>query len=112
CRGGGRPTPTGRGAARTRLHRNRSARPRVSVGSFRPAGTSVDCTAIAQLPSPGARGAMPIRFLAVPLLALGLACASSAPRPTPAPTSAADAGVAAGPAIAPEAGTHGIDLSS
>ena len=54
---------------------------------------------------------MPIRFLAVPLLALAFACASTdtkntPPAPPPAPTVAA-----AAPATPAGAGSHGVDLT-
>ncbi|HVP59743.1 MAG TPA: M13 family metallopeptidase [Myxococcaceae bacterium] len=55
---------------------------------------------------------MPIRHLAVPLLALGLACASNAPRPTPAAAAPPpDAGAAARSTAPSDAGTHGIDVA-
>jgi len=56
---------------------------------------------------------MHIRHLAVPVLALGLACASNEPRPTPAaPPTSPDAGAAAGrSATPPDAGVHGVDVA-
>ena len=56
---------------------------------------------------------MPIRHLAVALLALGIACASSTPRPTPpAAATTPDAGAAAVAKLAPPgAGAHGIDVA-
>ncbi|HTS79802.1 MAG TPA: M13 family metallopeptidase [Myxococcaceae bacterium] len=56
---------------------------------------------------------MPIRPLSFSLLAFGLACASSTPRPSPAAgPSTADAGAAMERPAAPDAGTHGIDVTS
>ena len=54
---------------------------------------------------------MPIRFLAVPLLAIALGCASTDTKKTPPPPPPAPAAAAAAPATPAGAGTHGVDLT-
>src|SRR6516162_7265181 len=54
---------------------------------------------------------MPIRFLAVPLLALAFACASTDTKNTPSAPPPAPAVAASAPATPADAGSHGVDLT-